>query len=83
MTVQLVARIPDELADAIDDLVSTGVYASRSEAVRAGLDGLIERQRRARVGQAIVDGYRRTPQAEDDLAWPDAATSAMIAGEPW
>lgn len=83
MTVQLVTRIPDELAGAVDDLVRAGVYASRSEAVRAGLDAVIAQQRRARVGQAIVAGYRRIPQAYDDLSWPDAASAAMIAEEPW
>ncbi len=35
------------------------------------------------VGRAIADGYRRIPQKDDDLAWPDAASAAMIAEEPW
>jgi Arc/MetJ-type ribon-helix-helix transcriptional regulator len=83
MTVQVVARIPDELAGAVDDLVRAGVFASRSEAVRAGLESVIDEQRRARVGRAIVDGYRRIPQEGDDLAWSDAASAAMISAEPW
>lgn len=81
--VQLVTRIPDEVAEAIDDLVRARVFASRSDAVRAGLDAVIERERRAAVGRSIVDGYRRIPQDRDDLAWSDAATAAMIAEEPW
>ncbi len=40
-------------------------------------------QRRAGIGQAIVAGYRRLPQAQDDLAWSDAASAAMVAEEPW
>lgn len=83
MTVQLVTRVPDEVARRVDDLVRDGVFASRSDAVRAGLDAVIERARRDAVGRAIIDGYRRLPQAADDLAWPDAATAAMIAEEPW
>ncbi|MGI8729437.1 MAG: ribbon-helix-helix domain-containing protein [Solirubrobacteraceae bacterium] len=83
MTVQLVTRIPDELAGAVDDLVRAGVYASRSEAVRAGLDVVIDRRRRERTGKAIVTGYRRIPQEQDDIAWSDAASAAMIAEEPW
>jgi Arc/MetJ-type ribon-helix-helix transcriptional regulator len=67
----------------IDRLVESGVFASRSDAVRAGLEVVVDRERRRAVGLAIVDGYRRFPQDEDDLAWPDAATSAMIAEEPW
>lgn len=83
MTTQLVARVPDDLAEAVDELVRAGVYASRSEAVRAGLDAVIDRQRRAAINDAIVDGYRRIPQQADDLAWSDRATAAMIAEEPW
>jgi Arc/MetJ-type ribon-helix-helix transcriptional regulator len=83
VTVQLVTRVPDAVAKAVDGLVRAGVFASRSDAVRAGLEAVVERERRDAIGRAIVDGYRRTPQDEDDLAWPDAATSAMIAEEPW
>lgn len=83
VTVQLVTRIPDALAEAVDRLVQRGVYASRSDAVRAGLDNVVDRERRAAIGRAIADGYRRTPQDEDDFAWSDAATAAMIAEEPW
>ena len=82
MTVQLVTRVPDAVAQAIDDLVRDGVFASRSDAVRAGLQAVVERERRQAIGRAIADGYRRIPQEDDDLAWPDAAVS-MIAEEPW
>jgi Arc/MetJ-type ribon-helix-helix transcriptional regulator len=83
MTVQLVVRIPNDLADAVDELVGAGVYGSRSEAVRAALDVVVDRERRARVGEAIVEGYRKTPQEQDELSWPDTASAAMIAEEPW
>jgi Arc/MetJ-type ribon-helix-helix transcriptional regulator len=83
MTVQLVTRVPDEVAAAIDAWVREGVFGSRSEAVRAGLDAMIERRRRAALGQRIADGYRRTPQSGDDLTWSDTASAAMIAEEPW
>jgi Arc/MetJ-type ribon-helix-helix transcriptional regulator len=81
--VQLVTRVPDDVAEAIDELVEARVFASRSDAVRAGLEAVVERERRAAVGRAIVEGYERTPQQHDDLHWPDAATAAMIAEEPW
>jgi putative addiction module CopG family antidote len=83
MTVQLVTRVPDDLAGAIDELVREGVFESRSEAVRAGLRAMIDRRRRAAVGQAIADGYRRVPQGADELTWSDAASAAMIAEESW
>jgi Arc/MetJ-type ribon-helix-helix transcriptional regulator len=83
MTVQLVTRVPDTVAAAIDELVRDGAFASRSDAVRAGLVALIDRRRRAQVGQAIVAGYRAVPQTDDELSWSDAASAAMIADEPW
>jgi Arc/MetJ-type ribon-helix-helix transcriptional regulator len=83
MPVQLVTRVPDAVAAAIDELVREGVFQSRSDVVRAGLEAVIDRARRDAVGRAIVAGYRRIPQETDDLAWSDAATAAMIADEPW
>ena len=51
--------------------------------MRAALVADIDRRRRTGVGQAIAEGYRRIPQADDETAWTDAATAAMIAEEPW
>ena len=67
----------------MDDLVSSGVVASRSEAVRLGLRELVERHRRRRVGRQIVDAYVQVPQTETEVGWADAATRRMIADEPW
>lgn len=83
MTVQLVTRVPDDVVAAVDDLVRQGVFDSRSEAVRVALTAVIDERRRAGVGRAIADGYRRLPQADDDGAWSEAASAAMIAEEPW
>ena len=80
---QLVTRVDDELAAAVDELVTAGVVRSRSEAVRLGLERLVDRFRRDRLGAAIVDGYRRIPQSEAEAGWADAATVQMIADEPW
>lgn len=83
MTVQLVTRVPDDVAEAVDELVKAGVFGSRSEAVREGLSVVVDRRRRLAVGHAIAEGYRRIPQSADALAWPDAASAAMIGEEPW
>ena len=80
---QFVTRIDDELAREVDRLVREGVVRSRSEAVRTGLEELIDRHRRRGIGEAIVAGYTRTPQSEDELGWSDDATRRMIADEPW
>ncbi len=80
---QIVTRVPRELADQLDELVANGVFASRSDEVRQGLEAVVDRERRRRIGEAIVEGYRRIPVTEEELAWADAATVAMIEAEPW
>lgn len=80
---QLVTRVDDELAGAVDELVAAGVVESRSEAVRLGLEALIDRHRRAVIGARIVEGYRSTPQTEAEVGWADVASVRMIAEEPW
>ena len=80
---QLVTRIDDDLARDIDVLVAEGVVASRSEAVRQALRELIDRHRRRKIGDAIVEGYLRQPQTDEELAWTDEAARRMIEEEPW
>jgi len=80
---QLVARVGDDLAAAVDELVAAGVVASRSEAVRLGLERLVDRHRRDEIGARITEGYRSIPQTEVELGWADESTSRMIRDEPW
>lgn len=81
--VQLVTRVSDELAEGVDELVAAGLASSRSDAVRSALERWIDSERRHRIGEAIVAGYKRIPQTEEELAWADDAAAAMIAEEPW
>lgn len=80
---QLVTRLDDDLAAAVDDLVTAGVVANRSEAVRMGLRRLVDRHRRDQVGARIAEGYRLTPQTDAEVGWADESTVQMIAEEPW
>jgi Arc/MetJ-type ribon-helix-helix transcriptional regulator len=80
---QLVTRVDERLLADVDALVREGVAASRSDAVRLGLEGLVERHRRHQTGQAIAEAYRRHPQNDEETAGLDLATRALIAEEPW
>jgi Arc/MetJ-type ribon-helix-helix transcriptional regulator len=80
---QMVVRLDDDLAAKVDELVTLGVVASRSEAIRVGLERLVDEHRRARIGEAIVRGYQAIPQGADEMTWADEATIAMIDQEPW
>ncbi|WP_419944561.1 ribbon-helix-helix domain-containing protein [Candidatus Poriferisodalis sp.] len=76
-------RVDDALAAQVDELVAAGGAESRSDAVRSGLAALVDMHRRRQIGEAIVEGYRRQPQTATEIGFPDAATAAMIAEEPW
>lgn len=80
---QLVARVDDEFIEAIDELIAEGVVASRSEAVRRGLEVLIDQSRRRRMADSIIRGYQSIPQTEEEWGWTDEATVRMIKDEPW
>lgn len=83
MSQQLVTRVGDDLVAHVDALVEAGVLESRSQAVRLGLERLVDELERERIGRLIVEGYTRIPQTDDELEWTDAAARRMIADEPW
>jgi len=80
---QLVTRIPDELADMVDELVANGALKSRSEAVRKGLKSVVEQYQRAEVGRQIVEGYRKLPADDEFKGWTEDSGVALIEAEPW
>lgn len=83
MTQQLAVRIPDELAHELDQLIESGRIANRAEGVRLGLQALVERERRARIDTAIIEGYRRVPPTEIEERWADAAGRDALQEETW
>jgi Arc/MetJ-type ribon-helix-helix transcriptional regulator len=83
MTVQIAVRLPDDVLARLDGLVADGAYENRAAAVRAGIEALMERERRQATDRAVVAGYRRMPptQAEEQAAL--ASLREAIAEEPW
>jgi Arc/MetJ-type ribon-helix-helix transcriptional regulator len=82
-TEQIAVRLPEELLTVLDDLVARGVYESRAAAVRAGIEAVLELDRRRLIDRAIVDGYGRVPSS---AAEREAAISSLrdaILEEPW
>ncbi|MGH8999911.1 MAG: ribbon-helix-helix domain-containing protein [Acidimicrobiia bacterium] len=80
---QLVTRVENDLAAAVDELVAAGVVASRSEAVRLGLRRLVDRYRRDQIGARIAEGYRSLPQTVAEVGWADESSIRMISDESW
>jgi Arc/MetJ-type ribon-helix-helix transcriptional regulator len=58
---QVVARLNDDLVAAVDDLVSEGVFESRSDAIRRALEFVVDAEA-ALVSLCIIAGYQRIPK---------------------
>lgn len=82
-TEQIAVRLPDELLAGLDELVSRGAYESRAAAVRAGVEAIMEIERRRQVDRDVIEGYRRKPvkKAERDAAI--ASLRDAILEEAW
>ena len=83
MSKQIAIRIPDVLADQLEKLVSSGRFETKADAVRTALEAMIDTARRADIGRQIVEGYRRVPQEDVDVAAASQATTRSIDEEPW
>lgn len=82
-TEQIAVRLPEELLAALDDLVARGVYDSRAAAARAGIEAVLELDRRRLTDQAIVDGYRRVAPTEAERQAAISSLGDAIVEEPW
>ena len=49
---------------ALDEAVASGRFASRSDALRAGLDRVLREERELALGEAYRRGYGEHPQEE-------------------
>ena len=82
-TEQIAVRVPEGQLAVLDDLVQRGIYESRAAAVRAGIDALVELDRRRSIDHAIIDGYQRVPPTEVEDRAAIASLADAIAEEPW
>lgn len=83
MSIQIAVRIPNGLVTELDELVDAGRFETRADAVRAALETLLDLERRAEIGRRIVEGYRRLPQEDEDVASAERAATRAIDEEPW
>jgi Arc/MetJ-type ribon-helix-helix transcriptional regulator len=83
MSKQIAIRIPNALIGELDRLVASGRFETRADAVRAALDAFLDAERRAEVARLIVEGYRRVPQDDADVAAAETAAATSIGEEPW
>jgi Arc/MetJ-type ribon-helix-helix transcriptional regulator len=83
MSEQIAIRIPDALAESLEQLVDSGRFETKADAVRTALGALIDAERRRRIGEVIAEGYRRVPQDDDEVRAATRAAIRSIHEEPW
>ncbi|MDA8400529.1 MAG: ribbon-helix-helix domain-containing protein [Actinomycetota bacterium] len=80
---QMISRVSEELIVKVDRLIQEGVVATRSEAIRMGLEQLVETHERERIIRHIAEAYRLTPQTDEELVGIAKSTAALVKEEPW
>ena len=83
LVAQMIARVPDDLVEEVDRLVSEGTFESRSDVIREALTRLVDRYRRDETAQRILDGYERVPETEEEMRWAEESARQMVEEEPW
>jgi Arc/MetJ-type ribon-helix-helix transcriptional regulator len=76
MSPQIAVRVEQGLVDGLDALVAAGRFETKADAIRAAIEALLDVDRRRRIGEAIVEGYRRVPPGDDPAL--DAALDAAL-----
>ena len=79
----ITVRMPDDRVQAIDGLVASGSHKSRAALIVEAIDRLVADLERERIDRAIVEGYTRIPQTDEELEWADWSTEESIGEEPW
>jgi len=80
---QIAVKLPDGLLRAVDELVGTGTFESRSQAVRHALEGLVLADRRRLIDDAFAAGFAEHPDTDEKLADATRLAIGSIADEPW
>ena len=80
---QIAVKLPDTLLQQLDDLVAQGLFPNRSSAIRSAVEAIVVRQRRDALERAYVEGYRRLPESQSELAQATRLAEQAIEDEPW
>lgn len=83
MTTQIAVKVPDELLGEVDRLVERGAFASRSQAIRSGLEAVVGSQRRRDLDQRYRDSFASLPETDEELADARRLAVDSIRDEPW
>jgi Arc/MetJ-type ribon-helix-helix transcriptional regulator len=80
---QIAVKLPDDLVKAVDELVASGVYESRSSAVRRALQAAVAQNRREAVDRSYEVGYAQVPESAQEMDDARRLARQAIEDEPW
>ena len=81
-TVKIGISLPRELLDAADrECRSRG--ESRSEFFRHAVESALRAESERAAVERYIEGYRRHPESEQEVAEATAISRSALAGEPW
>jgi Arc/MetJ-type ribon-helix-helix transcriptional regulator len=82
MSKMISVRMSDDRVAAIDELVAAG-RASRAAVIVEAIDRLVRELENEAIDRAIVEGYTRIPETDEELEWAEWSTIESIREEPW
>ena len=82
MSRMITVRMSEDRVRAIDELVAPG-RASRAAVIAEAIDKLVRDLEEEAIDRAIVEGYRRIPQTDEELEWAEWSARESIREEPW
>jgi metal-responsive CopG/Arc/MetJ family transcriptional regulator len=79
---QTLVQLSDDLLARLDERAARE-GRSRSALVRDALHVYLADDVGARTDRAIVEGYTRVPQRDEEVAWAADAARRAVEAEPW
>jgi Arc/MetJ-type ribon-helix-helix transcriptional regulator len=83
MTIQIAVKLPDDVVARVDQLVSEGLFASRSAAVRRGLEAILSASASQAIDRAYEAGYGKFPETDRELGEAKKLAVEAIRDETW
>ncbi|MEX2105406.1 MAG: CopG family transcriptional regulator [Solirubrobacterales bacterium] len=79
---QTLVQLNDELLRRLDERAARG-GRSRSALIRDAIEAYLYDEEKARIDREIIEGYKRIPTTDEEMAWAEASTRELIEEEPW
>ena len=79
---KIAISLPDQTLEEIEkERLAAG--ESRSQFVRRAVEAYFQNKRKKEDIERYIRGYQQFPETEEELAWVEAASLAVLAEHPW